>query len=87
MPVRPSVQAIKRAKPHAPVLGRQDGQNSVIRQPLLHGNHGDSEVAKAVEAITGGDPHGAFTILKEIQNRMALGLGLTSYGLMTYVPL
>src|SRR6202140_5843548 len=59
------------AKPRADIPGRQDGRNSGIGQTLLHRNRWDGEVAKAVEAITGGDPHIAFTILKETLNEIA----------------
>ena len=68
LPVLPSVQAIDSAKPNAAIPGRQNGHNVGIRQTLLHRNRGDGEVAKAVEAISGGYPNIAFTILKETYN-------------------
>jgi hypothetical protein len=67
--VFPSVQAIKIGNPNAAIPGRQDGRNVVgVRQTLLGGNSDDSQVAKAVEAISCGYPHIAFTILKVGRN-------------------
>jgi hypothetical protein len=44
----------------APSLSRM-----FLTRLLLGGDCGDGQVAKAVEAINGGDPDIAFTILKE----------------------
>jgi len=52
--------------PDAAIPGRQDGHNGSIGQALLYGNRGDGEVAKAVEAIYGGDPNIAFAILEDL---------------------
>src|SRR5712691_8727888 len=70
-PVLPSVQAIIRAKPNAAIRGRQDRHNGVIRQTLLDRNGCDREAAKAVEAITRGYPHIAFSIFKEVVDEVA----------------
>jgi hypothetical protein len=71
LPVVPSVQAIISAKPNAAISGRYDGPNNRVRQTLFHRNRGDSEGAKAVEAIFCGDPKIAFTVLKEFCNVIA----------------
>ena len=54
-----------------PSLAARTDANVIIRQTLLDGNRGDGEVAKAVEAIIGGDPNIAFTILKETVDEIA----------------
>jgi hypothetical protein len=63
--VVPSVQAIKSAKPDAAVPSRQNRKNVGIRQALLDRDRWYGEVAKAVEAIKGGDPNIAFAILEK----------------------
>ena len=70
-PVIPSVQTISRAEPNAAIPGRQDRPNDSIRQALLHGDCGDGEVAKAVEAVHRSYPDIAFTILEEARNGIA----------------
>ncbi len=69
--VIPSVQAIGSTEPNAAIPGRQDRPNAGIGQTLLDRNRRDGEVSKAVEAIQGGDPDIAFTILKETSNGVA----------------
>src|ERR1700722_13433725 len=70
-PVIPSVQAIESAKPNAAIPGRQNRLNEGVRQTLLYRDRGDGEVAKAVEAVTRGDPDIAFPILQETCNEIA----------------
>src|SRR5271166_1279829 len=69
--VVPFVQAVKSAKPNAPIPGRQYRPNPGIGQTLLHGDRGDGEFAKAVKAIMSGYPNIAFTIFKEAVNEIA----------------
>src|SRR6266566_283957 len=71
LPVIPSVQAVVGAKPNAAVPIRKDGLNICIRQTLVHRNRGDSEIAKAIEAINCSDPNIALTILKKTLNEIA----------------
>jgi hypothetical protein len=71
LPVIPSVQAIRSAKPNAAILGCENGPNEGVRQTLLARNRSHREVANAVDAIPGGHPNIAFTILKEIVNEIA----------------
>ena len=70
-PVAPSVQAITGAQPHAAIPRRQDGPYERIGQPLLHGNRGDGDLAKTIEAATGRDPDIAFTILEQTVDEIA----------------
>src|SRR5262249_39310188 len=60
----PLAQAIKGAKPHAAISGRENRPGSGTRQTLIRGNRSDREIAKAIEAVFGGDPDVAFTIFK-----------------------
>jgi hypothetical protein len=68
--VIPSVQALIRGQPNASIPGRQNGSNAV-GQTLSDRDRGDGEVAKAVQAVSCCDPNIAFTILKEIFNKIA----------------
>jgi hypothetical protein len=71
LPVIPSVQAITSAKPDTAISGRNNGRDEGIGQSSFHRSRGDGELPKPVEAITGGDPNIAFTILKETLNKIA----------------
>jgi hypothetical protein len=71
LPVIPPVQAIASAKPNAAIPGHQNRTYRGIRQTLFHRNRGDRDVAKSVEAITGGDPNVTFAILKKAVNNVA----------------
>src|SRR5258708_39114234 len=71
VPVIPLVQAVKRAKPHAAICGRQNRPDNCVGQPLLHRNGGDVEFPKTIEAIKRRSPNVAFTILEETRNVIA----------------
>ena len=58
------------AEPDAAIPRRKDRPNSVIRQTLFRRNRGHDEIAKVVEAASGGYPNIAFTILEETCNQI-----------------
>src|SRR5262249_47768251 len=62
--VIPSVQSTISGEPNASVPVSQNGPYVVIRKPLSCSEGRDGKIAKAVEAISGGHPDIAFTILK-----------------------
>jgi hypothetical protein len=71
LPVVPFVQSVTSAKPDTAIPGRQHRGDGGIGQTLPDRNRGNSEVAKAVEAVIGGDPNVAFTILKQSADEIA----------------
>src|SRR5262249_15233811 len=71
LPVIPSVQAAISAEPDASIPVCKNGPDNGMRQTLVHSKCGDSEIAKAVEPVSGSYPNIAFTILKESGNGLA----------------
>src|SRR5262245_63844190 len=61
----PLAHAIKRAKPHAAISGRENRPGSGTRQALIRGNGSDREIAKAIEPVLRGDRDVAFTIFEQ----------------------
>src|SRR5262249_41808556 len=59
------VDATVGTDPDAAVSGGQHGEDTRTRQPLAHGEGGDRDIPKAIEAAAGRDPDTAFTILEE----------------------
>src|SRR5262249_34404347 len=67
----PSAQAVFGPEPHASVGGRHHGPDGRTRQTLPPEITGDGKLAKPVQAASGGNPHTAFTILKDGNNCIA----------------